>query len=312
MSIITNISSLPDTKQTFEPFQNTYSQICGIFVTEKDYEFSSVEDFQDIDKWYEALKDGDIIPLHYAKTFSPANEEQQYKESQQDFSFGLRPGRIKNKLGYVWTIDVHTTVDTLSGTDKYVFYWDKNKNIYGTSDNGVSVRGFSTNRITLEKPSFANGVEPAFSPLEIELKDSREYSSRGVVKEMAWEPSKVDRLFANITIDYTDEDNLNFTAKYLGTPITDITSSDISIIDNYLGEPSSFTLSNIGGGAYQTTNFTPIPFKLKNGLLKIVSDLYIACVPYKITITVIVINNYVFEDGNNFVLEDGNNFIYDN
>jgi len=310
MSIYKTISTLPDTKQSFDSRVNGFAPIKGLFGVKSGTSFASVEAFQDIDNWYTLLESGDMFPLHYAVEFDAQDEDMFYGESLQDFSYKQRNGRYRHKISYVFNIDVHQAVSAISDSSNiHLFYWDKNNNIYGTSDDGVTVRGFKPNRFTFEKLLFARDNEPAFSVLDIELQDSDELNLRGVVKQVAWSPQDVDRLFISINIGYTASDQLTFEAYYMSTPIAGLSAGDMSLTDDVNGA-LTFTVLNFGY-TYILSSFN---LPLNSGVLKILSSLYLGCTKYNVTITVIVTYNAIFDDatGNNIVFEDLNNMIFDN
>lgn len=316
MSVVNNIATLPDTRRNFSPEMNDYAYFTGLYVHNKDVSFASVAAFQDIDEYLSLLESGDLIPLHNIKSTEYLDEETQYKESLQNYPYKARPGKYRRKHNFIWQIDRHQLVEQMSGSDKYVIYIDRNRNIYGTSDDGVTVRGFSTDAIVLEKLIMATESDPAFSPLFIALKDSDELNVRGVIKQVDWQPTDVNRLFMSIAIEFLDADTLNFSATYNGAAVESIGSSDVTVSDDTNGI-MNFSLFNYLGGVYQLSGFTAVdPTKidsLTGGKLEILSSLYLGCVLYRVTIEVVIpANNFVFEDGENFVFEDGENFIFEN
>ena len=305
MSIARNISSLPDTKRTFGVAGNTLAQIRGIFLAKKTFTFSSVDDFKDIDSWHTALENEDITPVHYVKEFDVLDDETIIGESQQDFSYKLRSGKYRHKLSYDFSLDLHQVLETISESDLYVFYWDKNLNIYGTSDDGTTVRGFKTNRIILEKILFQVGSNPGFSVLDIELRDSDEINENGVVEKVEWYPSDVDRLFITIDIQYLDSQTLNFTASYMGTPIgSGIEASNVTITDNVNGD-ILFSLFDINGGVYKLSGFSN---NITNGLLQILAPLYLGCSKYFVRISVPIESTFLLLDDDDFALLDDDGF----
>lgn len=309
MPIIKTISNLPDTKQGFSDNSPRLVLISGVFITKKTFTIP-ISDITDINVFYDAIENDDITPLHFIKEFRPNDEELVTKESIQDYSYKLRSGRYKHKLVYVLTLEKHQFIELLSDTDLNIIYYDRGKNIIMTSDDGVNARGFTTNRLILEKLLFPESTTPAFSILDIELNDSTELTSRGIIKNVTWQPSDVDRLFMAINIEYVDADTLNFSASYLGVDIDNIEPTDVTITDNYYGE-LSFNLFNYLGGVYSLSGFSS---ELISGRLEIKSTLYLGCARYTYTITVTpIVNNYDFDGlGEDYEFEDGVNYQFNN
>jgi hypothetical protein len=306
MTVVKNISQLPDTKQGFEQNINNLTMIGGILICEPDFTIP-IADINDVDSWYTEMLANQFTPLHNVKEFEPLDKETGLNESLQDFTYETYKGQYRNKSKFDWSIDYHKLVNELNGTNKYVIYYDLNWNIYATSDDGVNLRGFKTNRLILEKLLFSIGTTPAFSVLDIELYDSDELNVNGVVQKVDWNPEDLDRRFINIKVEYIDQNTLNFSVTHNGENIDDISSSDVTVTDERNGV-LTFSLFSYLGGVYQLSGFSD---NLISGKLEVLATLYIGCVAYSYKVVVEVSNNFVFEDNENFVFEDGENFIYE-
>lgn len=302
MSVKKTISSLPDTKRTFSD-SNSYTYISGYFITEKENLFSSTDDVEDSDFWTTLLENNDITPLHYVKEIDFVDEETVYQESIQDFSYLLRDGKQRQKIKYTWTLEKHQTVDEMSGTDLYVIPYDRNKNVYLVED-GSYLRGIKTNRLQLEKFIYATESTPAWSVLDIEYNELPT-----VIHNAGFRLEDIDRLFMSLTIEYLDQDTLNFSASYNGSSIDTISSSDVTITDE-INEVLTFSLFNYLGGVYQLSGFSS---QLIRGKLEVLSTLYLGCVSYivKVEVTPVVVNAD-FEDSVNYEFEDSINLDFEN
>lgn len=310
MSINKPILNLPDTKTNFSSENNALTYLSGIFVLKKGVVFPSIESFQDIDYFYSLLESGDLTPLHYIKEVEYLDEETILLESTQDFTTKLRPGKYRQKFKFTWQIERHQLVEQISGSDLPVIYIDRSRNIYGTSDDGVTVRGFTTNRLILDKLLFGTDSTPAFSVLDIELRDSDELNKRGVIKQVDWNPVDINRLFMSINIEYLDSDTLNFSASYNGVTIAKdkILQSDITISDNSNGNLNA-GFYGYGDGVFQLKDFN---LPLTSGIMEILSNLYMGCINYLVrVIAVPSFTNYDFEDAANFEFEDSLNFDFE-
>lgn len=304
MSIVKNISTLPDTRRTLTSTQNNYGNIEGAFAAKKTFSFASIEDFKNIDNWYQALSDGNIIPLHRVYEVDNRSEETVYNESIQDYTYMSRIGKIRYVLKYDWTVDYYQVVEQLSGSDLYVFFYDVNKNVYGTSDDGVSIRGFKTSRLQLEKMPFQIGQEPSFSPLDIEFKDSNEWVRRGVVEQVTWLPSEVDRLFISIRIEYVDSSNLNFSATWLSEGVQ-VDQAGVTLTDDSNGE-LTFNFYDYSGGVHRLSDFYAgaISSSLTSGILNVQTDLYLGCARYIVIAQIEVTNYFLYENDDRLALEN--------
>lgn len=307
MSIRKNITSLPNTGRTFESDLNGFGYVSGIFVTQTNFEFEDEEEFNDLDKWRGYMDTGKIIPLHYVKQRESLDQETEYQESNLDFSYRTYKGKYRHKLFYVWTLDKHKLVETLSGGSYRVFIYDRNNNIYATRTN-VPIKGLLATRIQLEKLIQATENDPAFSPLDIEYKDPDELNIYGYIKKVDWQPTDIDRLFMSLTIEYADTDNIHFSAAYNGAPVTNINDTEVFITDDVNGV-LTFSTFELGSGIYKLSGFSNT---VTSGKLEVVTDVYLGCNKYRVTITVSVVTNLQFEDDDTIVLENDDFLILEN
>jgi hypothetical protein len=309
MSIRKHISTLPDMKRTYASNLNEFAMIRGIFITNKDFSIP-VDDFTDLETWRQGLEDGNIVPVYYIQEFEDRSEETIYGESLQDNTYYNRAGKYRHLFKFDFSDERHQTLEALSGTDLYVYYWDINWHIYGCRE-GDNVRGFKTNRIILEKQVWASGNNPMLSPLDIEWKDSNDWNQNGYVEKVTWNPNNIDRLFLSIEIVSISSVWLNFTAKYNGQFINDIEASGITLTDDINGE-LTFSFFNYAAGIYQLSDFSD---NLTYGVLQVVSNIYLGCASYRVESYVPVTTYLVYEDDNRIAFEgiyDGDILITEN
>lgn len=303
MSIRKDISTLPDTKRTFND-TNNFSLIKTVFLVNDDFSIpiASIDDYS---LWSAQLSSANLTPVHKVLEFNPENEEQQFNESTQDFSYSIRNGRYRQKAKISTTLAKHKSLTSASGANMRVVYADRNGNVYLTSEDGVNAIGFTTNRVEVGKFLFSTDQEPAFTILDIELRDSDELNVNGVIEAVTFDIETVDRLFPDITIDYIDDDTLNFTVSYNGVDVNTIGASDITITDSVNGA-LTFSLFSYLGGVYQLSGFSS---DLTTGTISILSNLYLACENYfNVQVVTPSVTNYDFESGTNYDFEDGTNY----
>jgi hypothetical protein len=308
MAIIKTISSLPDTKQTFDNENlNAWGYLSGYFVTTKDCTIP-IADATDFDVWFQKLQDEEITPLHFIREVEYIDEETPYLDSVQDLPIKLRDGKYRRKAKFTWTLEKHQYVEELSGTDLYIFEYDRNNRIKGTTDDGVNLRGFKTDSIWLEKRIYGTESQPEFSILDIQIADAEEYNLRGKIIEVDWTVTDIDRLFINIELGTVRSDLLTFTATYLGESLIGIENSDVTLTDDIKGVINAATFDFLSG-LYKMSNFDK---SLVQGKLEINSSIYLGCARYRVSVVTDVIINMILEDNNNMVTEIGNNMILEN
>jgi hypothetical protein len=308
MSIIKTIPQLPDTKQTFDNENlNAWGYLSGYLVTTKDCTIP-IADAGDFDVWFQKMQDEEITPLHFIREVEYVDEETPYKDSIQDYPIKLRQGKYRRKAKFTWTLEKHKYIEELSGTDLYIFEYDRNNRIKGTSDDGVNLRGFKTDSIWLEKRIYGTESQPEFSILDVQIQDADEYNTRGKIIEVDWDVRDIDRLFINIELGTVQPDLLTFKATYNGNEITDISGSDVTLTDDFKGVITADTFNYLSG-FYQMTNFDK---SLIRGVLKIQSSIYLGCTQYRASVVVEVGNNMIFGSGDNMIFGSGDNMIFGN
>jgi hypothetical protein len=249
-----------------------------------------------------------MFPFHNAKNFTPEDEEPVYKKSKQDFTYKIKGKKYKHSMAFDYGTTFQQIVNSFSGTDLYVIYYDHDWNlILTTDDNGLTYRGFKTSLINFEEPNFPTTSESMVKKLVIELKDSTELSERGRVIKLTYPPEIIDRLFAQLAVSmYIDHAIIHLT--YKGTDINDLLSSDISIIDDYSGA-ISFTLFNYSGGIYSISGFDKTP---TTGCLTITNSLYVARIRYSASSDIVGTSHVLFENGDACLFEDGGFVLFEN
>lgn len=304
MSLRKQNTILPDTRRNFE--QNNLVYISGAFLFVKGFKIN-YSDVTDLTIWQAALKNKNIVPLHYLLQKENNDVETVYTTSEQDFTYKSKPAKYRHKLNYNFDLTKHIELYGLVGSDYDVVYYDANRNFYfTTTDNKTTVKGFTSNRVEIEPLALATESNPSFTIVDVELNNVNELNLNGVIVQIPFNPRAIDRLFASITILYIDDDTINFTATYGGVDINDIEKNGVSVNDRLNGS-LSFDQFNYLSGVYRLTNFSK---SATSGTLTIISDLYIACINYTNVIgEAPEVVNYDFEDtAGNFTFENGTNY----
>ena len=307
MSLNKYISTFERTGRGFTINENFIHNCKGAFLTKKDFTFID-SDLDDDDYFFQAFENGDIFPLHYVNDVIINNKEINILESNQGFTFKGSKGVISHVLKFNWDLAFHQIIETYSGTDLNIIYYDGNKNLIYTQDAGVN-RGFKTNRLILENFNpISDGKESVKSGLNIEWFNPDEININGRTTKLNWIPSIIDKLFINIVVGLVTSDKITFTAKFRGENVANILNSDIELTDNKNGN-ISFVFIPFSGLSYEISNFNKT---LSNGVLKINSNSYLGCAKYRVTSIISVSNNETFGSGDNEIWGDGNNAIFGN
>jgi len=304
MTVKKQISTYPSTGRGFAPPGNFLQNIAGSFLTKKDFTVTDAQ-LEDSSYLFTAFENGDIIPLHLIQSVASNNEDTQKQTSKQDFDYELRAGKYKCTLRFDWDTAFHQTVETYSGTDLYIIYYDQTGKLILAEESAGVYRGVKTDSIILQKQKlFGNGSDIVYSDLDIEL----QYGETFKVIAVDWLPETIDKLFVKIEVTSIGVDYLNFTAKYNSINVEGIESSHVLIEDATSGTITGI-LVDYSGGIYQATNFSS---PLTTGCLTVNAAAYLGRTRYRVVITVDVTVNMILEDDNNMVTEYDNNMILEN
>lgn len=309
MSIGQNITTLPDTKQGFTSNKSGTSLIKGFFLTTDDLVFSTLEDLQDIEVFFTEMESETLTPFHSIISFDPRNKEVGYTESLQYETYEITPGKKRHQIKFDWNTDFYDLVKQISGGKGRVIYYDHSNNLHLISEDGVNYKGFKTSRIVLEDLLFPTPTDPGLSIMDIELDNmNSSLNERREVVSVGWSPEDVDRLFVSVDINYVSSTEINFSVTHAGEPIIDLSSSDVTLIDDLNGTITSVLL-NYTGGYYRATDITP---NLTKGCLIVQATVYIGQDKYRVNAVASVINNFIYENGDNKIYENGDNRILEN
>ena len=299
MSLNKQISTYPSTGRGFSVNHNFIHSCRGAYLTKKDFTFTD-EDIKDEDYFFEQFEAGNIFPLHQVQEIENQNEDIEKIESIQGFTFKGSKGLISHILRFEWDLTFHQIIETYSGTDLNIIYYDGNKHLIYTvdQDSGLN-RGFKTNRLILENFNpISDGSAPVLSGLDIEWFDPDEINLYGQSTKINWMPSIIDKWFLKITITSIGVNYINFTAKYISNDVTTLTSSDVTITDDFNGLISGVVVA-YSGGVYKANNFNK---NISNGCLQINSSAYLGKQRYRAVTTITYKVGFDLMDGDGFDL----------
>lgn len=297
MSLGNQNTTFASTGQDFDLRKNKLGILTSLYLTPIDFTLPET-DLQDDDIMFGHMVDGNIFPLHQVHVTENQNKAPNYSESLQDFSYKTYPGKDIYSIKYDWRLDYHQLISQFNGQDLRVIFGYNNKKFL-TTVTGSEVQGFKLSNITLDDIEI-NGTN--LSPLRIELADKAERKVE-VVTEAGYPIDRIDRRFTSIEVSATSTE-MNFTMYHLGTEVTNIISTDVTVTDDTNGELSfSFNTSGLG---YLLDSFSDT---LTRGCLRVVSEGYLGRVRYT-AVAAVVYDNMVWEDDDNIVWEDDYNMTY--
>ncbi len=171
--------------ESCDPNSNDFSGINRIFLSVQGFLFDTVTLFESSSQWETDITAENIYQFDKQAQVIDQSEAAVYRKSNNGQTYPVRPGRMIHEYRFDYSDAFHKV---LLGFDQQlfeVFLSDRNNNIYGTTDDGVTVRGFRINVLNVEKRQFGT-QQKVFSILKIEYADFIEFDKNSVVSNVEW------------------------------------------------------------------------------------------------------------------------------
>jgi hypothetical protein len=165
---------------------NNQKALTGLILTTGSFSFATLADFADQTKYEEAVKAKQIFPLMGFKEYDNNSEETQYYESPLGDMIKLRDGKNKYLFRFHLDLNTHKELQKFSNSDLRYFLVDAGNTIYGFSNDGTTVKGFSISNFEAEKQMRATADAPAWSPVSIVEQNSSEWDQNGIQVTPNW------------------------------------------------------------------------------------------------------------------------------
>lgn len=271
------------------------ARVRTLFITDQDYTFSSVSEFEDRDNWISDIKAENIFYLKDIKQVEDDSEQNEYNKSEFDYEYSTKPGKYRYNLATVYNVEHHNFIEGFSGQNLRVFLADVNNNIAGNLS-GASVRGMDVELFHVEKKKLAaSGV--MWTTIRLVLSDPTEFNHASL---MTWNPNKINLIHVDVTSVSGSGSEVEFTVKdsNFDIPIDNLFISDVSLTDN-AGGITALSLEQTGCGEYKIT----ASGALTVGTININSDRFYGSAQYIILQDTVIFNNYTYTDDNNFEVD---------
>lgn len=278
------------------------SGIKAIFFLNRSFSFSSISDFQDVDIWIQAIKDGDIIPLFDAKDFQDNSDPDPIEANGQNYLYVKYKGKYKFIHVFDYTYDFAKNLKPLNQSDFDYIFLTKTNQIVAYSPDGVSVQGFETDSIIIEKMQIGTAQAPNAFKINVELTDPDQLDLNAEIFSPEWSPSRNLRL---VEVQFSEIELTSLKFKIsdatFGKPIVHLRAPNF-IIDDSGGIITFSEFLNLGEGYYYLNGFSSPP---GSGEIVIDSKIYYGSGAYGSS-AVATLNNFGFAitgSGGHFVVQ---------
>lgn len=259
--------------------RNNIQQFKSMFLVSPEFSFGNIDDFTNENIWIQAIKDGYIIPVLNIKNVIDNYEETLYNTGEDDTAIFIKNGKYIFKLQYFVSFYFHKNLRTLSQQDFDVIFVDRNNQVLAYSPDEIEIKGFEINLINIEDQVIGD-TKLSYTPVYVELKDSRQYNDYGIVEKMDFNINNLNLIFVDITDISGTIDELYFkvTDKVYRFEIEGLTEFQITDITN--GILTYTTLKDNGDGNYYITGLSD---DLTAGTIAIDEDNYYGSAAYAIS-----------------------------
>ena len=236
--------------------QNGMTAITGLILTTNDFEFASYTDFADQTKFEAAIKNKTMFPLMGALEYDDNTEETPDYESPLGVKLKLRDGKYSYKFRFNLSIEQHKELQKFSGGSLRYFLIDSTGNIYGYSDDGVTVKGFSISTFEAEKMTRASADAPAWSSVSVTESNATQWNGFGVSILPDWVAEDLSGL-ANVNIGIVGTPTSTELVVSVGAPTGRINSDgSVQTVPITGIESGDFVVLKASDGSSQTVTFT--------------------------------------------------------
>jgi hypothetical protein len=239
----------------------------GAYLTHPDFSFVSLSSFLTEADWLTAIAAGNIYPL----TKIMDQENQDMEDVVFESSTGDKVPQYEGTRGQMWKfilpLDLHKILKNQYSLKNWrIIELDKNGNLIATSPDKIAVQGFKLSYFRVLKQETPGSDNAAFTPIEFQKSDIKEYDVNGVYANPTWIASDLTGVLKiTITPSTVAANVFTMTAAYVSTsvidpdtnalktfPITGLGATNLQIIDQ-----AGAILSNAGD--YTVTESAAVP-----------------------------------------------------
>ena len=169
----------------------------GLILTTKTFEFQTYVKFTTESEYTTAIKAKEMFPFPEIVEFDDNTEDAVYYTSPLGVDKFLRDGKYKFLFRTDVTLNTNKEMQKFSNANLRVFIVDSEGMIWGYSDDGTTVRGFSVSTFKVENQKIPAADKPGFVGINITLANPREWNDFGVIMKPNWILSDLNSL-ANV------------------------------------------------------------------------------------------------------------------
>lgn len=248
--------------------QNTPLTIrTGAFLTRPDYSFTSLSSFLTEADWLTGIAAGNVFPLQNIRE----QENQDMEDAVIETSTGDKVFQYEGTRGQMWKfilpLDLHKILKNQYSLKNWrLIELDKNGNLIGTSPDGIAVQGFKLSYFRVKKQETPGSDTAAYTPIEFQKADIKEYDSNGVYANPTWiasdlsgvlkvsaTPSTVSANVFTVSVAWVSNSEIDSTTNALKTfAIPSLVAANFKIIDQ-----AGDLLSNAGDYTVTESAATP-------------------------------------------------------
>ena len=165
--------------------ENTFSGINRIFMSVQGFYFATQTLFESSAQWLTDITAESIYQLDKVKAVVDLSEAPVYAKSGNGQQILVSPGRVIHEYHFDYSDAFHKVLLEFDRQKFEVMFSDRNNNLYGTSDDQITVRGFRINVLNVQKRQFGT-QQKVFSIVRIEYQDYKEFDIDSIISNCSW------------------------------------------------------------------------------------------------------------------------------
>lgn len=232
-----------------ETLLSDYNLFTDMFICDAEYFFGDGEITEQAN-WSRELALNNLVPAYRIKSIEPNHVDPLKYTGIQDIEVELNNGKYKYDFYYNYDINLYHKILQLHNKPAYVYFFDKNDNVYGDLDGtdifGIRCELFSVSRLTIGEAQAPSGIKIS---VVIDGKESStltttkiDFSSEDLLSvETSYSTEAISGELDEVVITVTDQNGLG---------VTGLTEGQFGITDDTNGTLSFSSFTEDGAGQY--------------------------------------------------------------
>ncbi len=221
--------------------------------TTESFSFASESEAQDEDNWTAAINAGTVFPMPLFEEVEPAMEDDVEQETGIGLSLFVREGKYGGIGRFQVALCNLPKLRTFNEVKGRVFIVTGNGKVYGTSPDGVELKGFKLSKFHISALKGTDGSTVRFVEMRYQLKNITEMADYPAVPTLTWDPLDLAGVIdVDLTVDSSAADELvvSVARDCDAEAVTGLVEGDFVVKDDSGSEESITSFTDNEDGSY--------------------------------------------------------------